>query len=414
MSDPLITSVAEAYPDSTKLDSMATDAAVKAIFGESDSDEDDEEDFQKEEEGEADDSGSKVLATRVTTPPPPSKKRRRLMQKKKKVVEQRTEGTAYDSGDELEETAEDTAFIDTDGDDHELLAEYARETQQFTDEPGGEDDFEQRDAETQQDKVKNPMDEALQRMRKKKTKEMSTDEKDKVVVQFLERMSDAAMKDALARREGRPGLHKLQMLETVQRMLAQRTLHNTLLDFDALVAVAEWLTPNEDGSPPALALRTGLLAALQPLPAAPEHLKKSNIGRIVMKLSRDHKEMTEVRRLARQLIEQWARPVVGRGTNYRGLEAQQEQELGVSIKGVVSRLDTRKDDADDLIASLNQRNEASARVRVPRFRGFDFVIRPQSQTDPQSPSPRRKATAFKPDTAKGRLAKKVISRGRTR
>jgi len=366
---------------------------TKEIFGESDSEEEEEEVLEEVAVEEA------------------PKKRKRLSQKKKPqkkaAREEEAHQTAYDSGSEVSETAEDRAFLDTEGDDQELLAEYAAEKQQFDEAP--DTDFESR-PEPAATKP-NPMDEALQKMRKRKKKEMSTDEKDKVVLQLLEKMSDAAAKDSTARNEGRPALRKLDMMDTVKRLFGQRTLHNTLLDFDALIVVGEWLSPNEDGSQPPLALRSGLLEALLPLEPAPEHLKKSNLGRLVMKYSRDKKETPDNRRLARTLVERWARPVVGKATSYHGLQAQQEAELGTSVKGVLPPRDPNLDD-HDYIVPPDDGNE-NTRVRVPQFKGFDFVIRPQpAAANPSARGSRGPRPAnFRPDSVKGRLSKKVQRRG---
>lgn len=322
------------------------------------------------------------------------------------------EGDAYDSGSDVEETEADKAFIDTDGDDQELLAEYAKESQNFSEDVPATD-FEQQGPSL--DRPTNPMDEALQKLRKKKTKEMTTDQKDKVVIQLLERMTEAAARDAEARRAGKPALAKLGMLDRVKRTFAQRTLHHTLLEFDALMVVGDWLTPNEDGSPPTLALKQGLLEAVAPLPAAPDHLKKSTIGRIVYKYSRDKRETPENRRLARKLVEQWSRPVVGKTVSYRAYQAQQEEELGASVRGSVETIDRTKDNADELIEQLEQEDPASAsssRLRVPQFTGFDFVIRPQSTVNPTNTNQRRPTVAAKADTAKSRLSKKLLKKGR--
>ncbi|KAJ8601596.1 hypothetical protein CTAYLR_008456 [Chrysophaeum taylorii] len=348
-------------------------ATVKDIFGESDS-EDEEEPVE----------------------------RKRLRQKKDGSSERKRgredDENAYDSGEEVVETAEDQAFIDNADDDQELLAEYAKETQNFEDDPTS---FEAPPTTT----TTTPLDEAMARMKRKKSRELTIAEKDKIVISLLEQMNDAARKDARSREEGEPGLEKLALLPDVERLFAQRSLHQTLLDFDALMTASEWL----EGSP-TLALRTGLLKALLPLPAAPEHLKKSNIGRFVMRYSRDPMEPPQNRQLARQLVEQWARPVLGRGTNYKSLEAQQEQESGRSLQGTLAAVDKNRDDADDIIAGTNA---ASNRLRVPKFEGFDFVIRPRAATEPvKTKRANQPGGEYKPGTAKARLEQKVKKRTR--
>mmetsp|Transcript_27237 Transcript_27237/g.83617 ORF Transcript_27237/g.83617 Transcript_27237/m.83617 type:complete len:265 (-) Transcript_27237:985-1779(-) len=260
----------------------------------------------------------------------------------------------------------------------------------------------------------------MKSMRKSKEKEMSQDEKDKVCLALLGRMNDAYLDDVDARGEGRPATQKAALVPVVKRIFKQRALHNTLLEFDALVAVCDWLRPLADGSLPSLAIRTAMLEVMQTLPAQPEHLKKqtasgTNVGRVVMKYSRDPRETPDNRRLARQLVELWSRPVVGRAVSYRTLAAQQEQELGEDyVRGALPRLDPNRDDADDLIKAVStEEHETSTRVRVPRFNGFDFVVRPQQQSaDLGASSSRARPSAsrtlkFNPESAKGRIAKRV-------
>ena len=58
--------------------------------------------------------------------------------------------------------------------------------------------------------------------------------------------------DREAAKAGHAALSKIKLLPLVERMFKQRALRQTLLDFDALDLVREWLQPQADGSPPAL------------------------------------------------------------------------------------------------------------------------------------------------------------------
>jgi len=431
---------------------------VKDIFGESDSDDDDDDDEEEETprfsrlkrgggEAAAPAPARSPPAPSSTTPPPTSTKKRKAAAAAEDAKEDKG---AYDESDEeVEETAEDRAFIDDENDDQDLLREYAQEKQNFSEDrrDGGFDEKEEaglgaardeaEEAEARKKKKKgeneeddaNPLTQAMKTMKKKKEKEMTQDEKDKVCMALLGRMNDAYLDDVDARGEGRPATQKMALLPVVKRIFNQRTLHNTLLEFDALGAVCDWLRPLADGSLPSLAVRTAMLEVVQPLPAQPEHLKKqnasgTNVGRVVMKYSRDPRETPSNRRLARQLVEQWSRPVVGRGVSYKSLATQQEDELGTRVvKGTLPKLDPNRDDADDLItreratvtAAAEQRGQGGAdesqRVRVPHFNGFDFVVRPATNALDAAPPARQRSASkslkFNPESAKGRIAKRV-------
>mmetsp|Transcript_1017 Transcript_1017/g.1466 ORF Transcript_1017/g.1466 Transcript_1017/m.1466 type:complete len:301 (+) Transcript_1017:347-1249(+) len=263
-----------------------------------------------------------------------------------------------------------------------------------------------------------PFGQTLAALKKKKTKEMNQDEKDKICMGILGRMNDAFLEDNEARAREEPALRKIQLLPTVRRVFNQRALHNTLLEFDALVVICDWLRPLADNSLPSLAIRTAMLEIMQPLPAQPEHLKKltgsgTNVGRIVMKYSRDPRETPANRRLARKLVEAWSRPVIGRGVSFKSLETQQEQDFGfVQIRGNAPKIDHSKDDIDDQYqANLTDEQQQSDRVRVPQFHGFEFIVRPQPSIDASALNS-SKSGKYHSESAKGRISKKVKSRAR--
>lgn len=409
-------------------------ALVRDIFGDSDSDDDDDGPTLSRLKRGSD-------APAPVAPPPPEPETTETTEKKKKKKKKRKapsdeneedkdEGGAYESDGEPEETEEDRAFIDTENDDEDLLREYAADKQDFSDdrrdagfeeEPGlgtARDENDEKKKKAAEDDASNPLTKAMLSMKKTKQKEMTQDEKDKVCMALLGRMNDAYLDDVDARSEGRPASQKMGLLPVVKKIFNQRTLQNTLLEFDALVAVCDWLRPLADGSLPSLAIRTAMLEVMQPLPAQPDHLKKltesgTNVGRVVMKYSRDPRETPENRRLARQLVEQWSRPVVGRGVSYKNLAAQQEEEFGQhAVQGSLPKLDPNRDDADELIKSVTtQEHKDSSRVKVPQFNGFDFVVRPANNTLDSGRASRSTSAAkslkYNPESSKGRIAKRV-------
>jgi len=387
-------------------------ADIKDIFGESDSEEEEDQGgdvgklFELSDDDDDDD---------LPVAPPPA--RSRLKQRgapggppKPKAKAPVEGGNAYDSDDEPEEDDADRAFIDAEGDDQELLAEYANEKQDFREDRPGGDDFEADERAKPAGRGRdddNPMAPTLNRMKRKRTKEMATDEKDKVVSALLGTMDGALKEDAAAAEEGAPALAKLKLLPVVERVFKQKALANTLLDFDALDMVAQWLAPGADGSLPTLAVREALLRSLGGLPAQPEHLKRSGLGKVVMRYARNKKETEGNRRLARKLVEAWSRPVVGKHVDMKNLEAATEMRFKRDVRGKVAAVDQKKDDADEIFAKEGEESKDRPRVRVPNFNGFDFTVRPLSGAEPVTG--RRKA-APSADSSKGRLAKKIKKR----
>ena len=245
-------------------------------------------------------------------------------------------------------------------------------------------------------------------MKRKRTKEMGTEEKDRVVQSLLERMDGAYKEDSAAAEEGAPALAKLTLLPVVTRVFKQKALANTLLDFDALEMVASWLAPGADGTLPTLAVRSALLDAVKDLPAQPEHLKRSGLGKVVMRYARNKRETEQNRRAARKLVEAWSRPVVGKHVDMKNLEAATELRFKRDVQGKVAKVDQTKDDANEIFQKEQDAMAASHRVRIPQFNGFDFVVRPKANAEPVNTGRRKQAPA--PDSSKGRLAKKIKRR----
>lgn len=82
------------------------------------------------------------------------------------------------------------------------------------------------------------------------------------------------------------------------------------LDNGMMNAVSEWLAPLPDKSLPALEIRTELLRILQGYGRLePGTLKQSGLGRAVMLLYKHPRETPENKRLAQNLLREWARPI---------------------------------------------------------------------------------------------------------
>lgn len=88
-------------------------------------------------------------------------------------------------------------------------------------------------------------------------------------------------------------------------------MHEILLDVGILSAVRLWMEPLPNQSLPAAHLRRTLLELVKMLPVETDHLRESQIGRIVMYFSRRPRESPDVQRLAKELLSRWSRPIIG-------------------------------------------------------------------------------------------------------
>ena len=237
-------------------------------------------------------------------------------------------GDEYDSGDEVQRTAEDDAFLAEEDDMDDIAREYDEDEQNFDDErpelynykkgSGKQKPAQSRESSgfgsnnTPQD----PFSQTLAAMKKSKAVIMSEGEKDRIADKLLRRMYAAwtADEECFVKRE--PAVHKLQLLPTVQKIVAVKILQHNLLEKDILGALKDWIEPKNDADKtlPSLAVRVGVYEMLMKLPCQTDHLKRSEgdkkpIGHTILALRKHKSETLENKRLLRDLMEKWCRPV---------------------------------------------------------------------------------------------------------
>lgn len=238
---------------------------------------------------------------------------------------ERVSGDEYDSGDDVQRTAEDDRFIDEDDELADVAGEYAEEEQVFDDERP--DDYGKgkgksksagrgSSSEGGSRKSADPFSETLESMKKPKAALMSEGEKDRITERLLHRMHDAFIKDEALFKQGEPAVYKLQMLRTVQQMVAVKTLQHNLLEKDILGALKDWIEPKRDAGKtlPSLTVRTAIYEMLAKLPCQTDHLKRTEgdkkpIGYTILALRKHKQETPENKRALKELMEKWCRPV---------------------------------------------------------------------------------------------------------
>ncbi|VAH72353.1 unnamed protein product [Triticum turgidum subsp. durum] len=121
-----------------------------------------------------------------------------------------------------------------------------------------------------------------------------------------------------------------------------------------------------------------------------EQLKKSGLGKVIMFLSKSDEETTSNRKLAKELVDKWSRPIFQKSTRFEDMRAYdgerapyrrpQMKKPSSSSSGMESR-------DDDLDADFSQRKSGQSGSRQhasrPEASPLDFVIRPQSKIDPE-------------------------------
>lgn len=130
---------------------------------------------------------------------------------------------------------------------------------------------------------------------------------------------------------GKPAVHKLRMLPQLEEMVATKRLHTELLDAGLLGVLRTWLDPMSDGTLPNVKVRETLLRLLHQLPVdcskedRKDQLKRSGLGRVVMFYYKLPDETAANRRMAKELVEAWSRPILAQGR--REMDAGEEQRI---------------------------------------------------------------------------------------
>lgn len=238
---------------------------------------------------------------------------------------ERNSGDEYDSGDDIQRTAADDRFIDEDDDLAGVAGEYDAEEQVFDDERP--DDYDKKKAKTGRGsaggsggggsrKSSDPFTETLDSMQKPKAVLMSEAEKDKITERLLQRMHEAWVKDEALFKQGEPAVNKLQLLKSVQQVVAVKALQHNLLEKDILGSFKDWIEPKRDASKtlPSLTVRTAVYNMLAKLPCQTDHLKRTEgdkkpIGYTILALRKHKMETPENKRALKELMEKWCRPV---------------------------------------------------------------------------------------------------------
>ncbi|KAK2999193.1 hypothetical protein RJ639_024283 [Escallonia herrerae] len=122
-----------------------------------------------------------------------------------------------------------------------------------------------------------------------------------------------------------------------------------------------------------------------------EQLKKSGLGKVIMFLSKSDEETTSNRKLAKDLVDKWSRPIFKKSTRFEDMRNYDDETVPFrrpSAKKPMSKaagMQSRDDDLD--LAEFSQEpksSQSSSRQHAsrPEAMPLDFRVRPQSKIDP--------------------------------
>ncbi|KAL0553079.1 hypothetical protein IC582_006965 [Cucumis melo] len=295
-------------------------------------------------------------------------------------------GGGSDDDQEGTRTVDDDNFIDDSGvdpadrygsDDEPRSPRYAPEAEE------GEEDDE--------------INELFKVGKKKKKNEKSPAEIALLVENVMAELEVTAEEDADLNRQGKPAVNKLKKLPLLTDVLSKKQLQQEFLDHGVLTLLKNWLEPLPDGSLPNINIREAILKILTDFPIdleqydRREQLKKSGLGKVIMFLSKSDEETTSNRKLAKDLVDQWSRPIFNKSTRFEDMRNVEDERvpfrrpLAKKSGNKAAGMESRDGDLDlDEFSQGRKSGQSSSRQHAsrPEATPLDFVIRPQSKIDP--------------------------------
>lgn len=244
--------------------------------------------------------------------------------------------------------------------------------------------------------------------KKKKKSEKSPAELAMIVEHLMAELEVTAEEDAELNRQNKPAINKLKKLPLLVEVLSKKKLQQEFLDHGVLTLLKNWLEPLPDGSLPNMNIRTAILKILTDFPIdleqydRKEQLKKSGLGKVIMFFSRSDEETTSNRKLAKELVDKWSRPIFNKSTRFEDLRSIDDERMpyrrpsSQKPANNAAGLESRDDDLDLAEFSQGQKSEQTAsrqHASRPEALPLDFVVRPQSKVDPEEVRARAKQSA---------------------
>jgi hypothetical protein len=312
----------------------------------------------------------------------PGKKQKRIP--KKRLIEKE-----HDSDDEIDETAVDLhpkkvkrskQGKDADSDNEAVLNDLVSEDEQNS--------VEKIKVVKKTPTVKgdDPLSEMLRMNKRTKPKDISDEEKTSLVTGLCSRMEKATREDQQDRQAGKPALHKLALLPTVEQAVATAYLHQFLLENGFLKLLADWIAPADDSNAlPPLSLRTSVYKMLQVLPCSAEELKHSQIGKNLFRLRKNPNETAVNKALLKLIMEKWSRLIFNKSTSIVGT-VNTSEELRATLaatNATISRTESQHQSGASFFGAVDSnptQTVSSLRARAPVSHGFLFTV-PLENTD---------------------------------
>ncbi|KAI3875564.1 hypothetical protein MKW92_037170 [Papaver armeniacum] len=221
--------------------------------------------------------------------------------------------------------------------------------------------------------------------RKKKKNEKSPEELGLEVEQIMAKLEIAAESDSELNIENKPAINKIINLPLLVNVLSKKQLQFEFLDRGVLTLLKNWLEPLPDGSLPNINVRTGVLEILTEL-----RIDLEDYGRREQLENSGLAKTAGNRKLAKDLIDKWSRPIFNKSTRFEDSMKYNEDNRVLCRRPMVKKkidktviLYSRDDDVDEFTRQRNSGESSSNQhASRPEASPMDFNVRPQSKIDP--------------------------------
>ncbi|RZC80579.1 hypothetical protein C5167_043152 [Papaver somniferum] len=205
-------------------------------------------------------------------------------------------------------------------------------------------------------------------------------------------------------------------------VLSKKPLQLEFLDRGVLTLLKNWLEPLPDGSLPNITVRSGVLKILTDFRVdleefdRREQLKRSDLGKVIMFLSRSDEETAGNRKLAKDLVDKWSRPIFNKSTRFEDTRKYLNDDDRVllyrkpPVKRITDKtamLDFKDTDLDEFKRERKSGDLSSSKQHAskPEAAPLDFMVRPQSKIDPDEI--RARAKQVEHDKCRAQIHKKL-------
>mmetsp|Transcript_25094 Transcript_25094/g.54577 ORF Transcript_25094/g.54577 Transcript_25094/m.54577 type:complete len:489 (-) Transcript_25094:841-2307(-) len=324
-----------------------------------------------------------------------SKEKGGKLKKRDKREKRKQEGNAEPAGegleddvdsDAVEENAADKAFIDDEGVEEEHIGSDVVDDEEDDGAAPAEEAEEVAPGQEEEDKGDGEEEDLFKKKRKRKDKESDL-EMFRVVDNKVAKMEAAAEEDAELHFNGLPAVQKLKILMQVEEFLAQKKYHELFINSGGLGVLKAWLEPYKDGSLPNVRIRSSILRACKMLPIDTTRedmkgqLKKSQLGSRVMFLSKCKDETIQNQALARELVQQWSRPIFYDHEKEEEKRAEKEKQLKEARARALEQQKQVEATQAATVAGKAKPKVGEAGYRwhasIPATSKLDYVVEPQ-------------------------------------